>query len=130
MPGGELVKFPVPCQGVNVCCRVDDAERRLLSRALYVTAGTDIAVTAISAPTDVPLLNGVRPRSDWGPAQTRCPYVTYLPLTRTACPVSFISLSQLHFVAMHRRPYLAKPQTRAAGIFTARRPYYIQMGVS
>jgi len=30
MPGGELGKFPVPCHGVKVCCRVEEAERRLL----------------------------------------------------------------------------------------------------
>ena len=40
-----------------------------------VTAGTDIAVTAISAPADVPLPDGVRPCSsqrastDWMPAR-------------------------------------------------------------
>jgi len=54
-----------------------------------VTAGTDITVTAISAPADMPLPDGVRPRSAWEPAQTRCLHVTYMPLTRTACPVSW-----------------------------------------
>jgi len=93
---GELGKFPVPCHGVKVYCRGGDAERRLLSRVLYVTVGTDIAITAISAPTDVPLLNGVRPRSAWEPAQTRCLHVMYVPPTGTACPVSLYILDAHH----------------------------------
>ena len=59
------------------------------SQTLIVTAGTDIAVTAISAPADVPLPDGVRPRSAREPAQTRCLHVTYVPPTRTVCPVSW-----------------------------------------
>jgi len=61
-----------------------------------VTAETDIAIMAISAPADFPLPDGVRPRSDWGPAQTRCLHVTYVPPTGTAFPVSLYILDAHH----------------------------------
>jgi len=42
----------------------------------------------LPAPAVAPLPDGVRPRSAWEPAHTRCLHVTYVPLTRTACPAS------------------------------------------
>jgi len=44
---------------IYICIR-----RRLTPCTVFVTAGTDIAITAISAPADVPPPDGVRPRSD------------------------------------------------------------------
>ena len=79
--------YGIPIMFESQMVRVVDRPLRRDVR-MCVTAGTEIAVTAISAPADVPLPDGVRPRSAWEPAQTRCLHVTYVPLTRTACPVS------------------------------------------